>query len=157
MRFVGDEFNPHMRSIPGPTYAAKQVQVADTTVNIQLWKWGGDWTRQLIIPDCSKAKIAMIVLPVTNANAIADLRWAVAEIRNCVDEWPISIIVVASKIDLEEQRVLSSEEAQGVARELGVPYFEVSAATGQGIEGLFVHVAKEAIRRRKIEQEKAKE
>jgi GTPase SAR1 family protein len=90
------------------------------------------------------SKIVVLVFSVTDANAIADLRCWVEEIRKWVDEMP-SLIVVTNKTDLEEKRVLSSEEAQGVAGELEAPYFEVSAKTGQGIEDLFVRPGEEAI------------
>ena len=43
--------------------------------------------------------------------------------------WKLSI---ARQVDLEEERTVSCERAQELAAELGLPYYETSASTGQG-------------------------
>ena len=39
---------------------------------------------------------------------------------------------IATKVDLEGLRTVSSDRGRAMAAELGLPYFETSAATGQG-------------------------
>ena len=44
------------------------------------------------------------------------------------------IVLCGNKVDLENCRSVTSEKAQEMAEELGLPYFETSAATGEGVE-----------------------
>lgn len=45
--------------------------------------------------------------------------------------------VVGTKADYRERRVISSEEGRDYAAKLGLPYFETSSKTGQGVEECF--------------------
>jgi len=51
------------------------------------------------------------------------------------------IAIVANKIDIET-REISTELAQGYAKQVGARYYETSALTGAGIEEMFVDLAK---------------
>ena len=46
-------------------------------------------------------------------------------------------MLIANKIDLEDQRVISSENGAKMAAKHSMEYFETSALTGEGIENLF--------------------
>ena len=52
------------------------------------------------------------------------------------------IILVANKIDLENQRRVSNEEAQKFAIENGIELIEISAKTRENVDQLFVKLAK---------------
>ena len=52
------------------------------------------------------------------------------------------IILVGNKIDLEEKRVVTREEAEKYAEDNNINYIEVSAKTGEGILDLFNEVTK---------------
>ena len=41
------------------------------------------------------------------------------------------------QVDLEGLRTVSSDRGRAMAAELGLPYFETSAATGQGIINVY--------------------
>ena len=47
--------------------------------------------------------------------------------------------LIGNKIDLEYREV-TQEEAKQKADELGIPYYELSAKTGQNIENLFLNL-----------------
>ena len=46
-------------------------------------------------------------------------------------------MIIGSKCDCEGIRTVSSEEAQAYAASVGVPFFEVSAKTGENVELAF--------------------
>ncbi len=48
-----------------------------------------------------------------------------------------SVILAGNKIDLKEKRQISPEEAAEMAKELGIPYFETSALTGENVNEIF--------------------
>jgi len=60
------------------------------------------------------------------------------------------LIVVGNKTDIEEREV-SHDEAKEEAEKLGFKYAEVSCKTGEGINELFIEIAKEnAIRQTRL-------
>lgn len=53
----------------------------------------------------------------------------------------------ANKIDKKAERVVSSEEGKAIAEELGLIYWEVSAATGENVQRAFEDVVNRIYRR----------
>ena len=60
-------------------------------------------------------------------------RW-IEELRTNVPD--CVVVAVGNKIDLVDKRVISTEEARAHFEEKGVPYFETSAKTGEGVNEL---------------------
>lgn len=48
------------------------------------------------------------------------------------------IYLVGNKIDLEDQRLVSTEEARKFAKKNGCEYFETSAVQNQGVSDVFL-------------------
>ena len=55
---------------------------------------------------------------------------------------PIPMIVVANKVDLEESRVVGTEEGKEYANELGFFYVESSALTGKNVEKAYTDLCR---------------
>ena len=54
-----------------------------------------------------------------------------------------SIILVGNKVDVEDEREVTRKQAEELAANLGVRYFETSAKTGQNIQKVFEELANE--------------
>lgn len=67
------------------------------------------------------------------------------EVRTIVPE--CMVVAVGNKIDLVYRRVISTEKARAHFEEKGVPYFETSAKTGEGVNELFGSVTRMIIGR----------
>ncbi|KAJ1962392.1 GTP-binding protein [Dipsacomyces acuminosporus] len=50
----------------------------------------------------------------------------------------IPMILAGNKIDLQDERQVSKEEAEELAKEFGCPYIETSAKKNEGVEKMFV-------------------
>jgi GTPase SAR1 family protein len=59
------------------------------------------------------------------------------------DRTNVPIILVGNKADLADQREVSTDEAQGLAKSWGVPFLESSAKTRVNIEDLFHAIIRE--------------
>ena len=59
-------------------------------------------------------------------------------------------VLVGNKADMSDRRV-RYEEGEALAKEMGVPFFETSAKTGQNVEEMFQVMAEEI--KRRLDQE----
>ena len=87
------------------------------------------------------ANAAIIVFDLTASetlNAVKD--WVQELRRNLQDE--IIIAIVGNKVDLKEEKQVSKADALEYANSIHASYFEVSAKTGEGINEIFLVVAK---------------
>ncbi len=57
----------------------------------------------------------------------------------------IVLILVGNKIDLDDSRVVSTEEGMELAKELGIYYMETSCLTNEKVEDVFEWVALQII------------
>lgn len=53
----------------------------------------------------------------------------------------VNKILIGNKCDWEEKRVISTEQGQQLANELGIPFLEVSAKSGINIDKAFYSLA----------------
>ncbi|KNC49530.1 uncharacterized protein AMSG_11887 [Thecamonas trahens ATCC 50062] len=53
----------------------------------------------------------------------------------------VSKVLVGNKIDKEAARTVPTRLGEGLADEFGIPFFETSAMTGDGVENAFLHLA----------------
>ena len=85
------------------------------------------------------AQAAILGFEVSSRETMDICDYWVREIRkssaDCV------VVAVGNKIDMIDRREISTEEARAHFEEKGVPYFETSAKTGEGVKELFDAVA----------------
>lgn len=71
-----------------------------------------------------------------------DVRTWIANIEQHASEG-VSKILVGNKCDSDESRVITSEQAQELADELGLPYVETSAKSSTNVEDAFFTLARD--------------
>jgi Ras-related protein Rab-8A len=68
----------------------------------------------------------------------------------------VNKILIGNKCDWEEKRVISPEQGQALADELGIPFMEVSAKANINVEKAFFSLAAD-IKRRIMDNAKTEE
>jgi len=59
------------------------------------------------------------------------------------DTGSVPMVLVGNKCDLNEKRQVTKEQGEQLAKQLGVPFFETSAALGTNCEEIFQAIARE--------------
>jgi Ras-related protein Rab-21 len=85
------------------------------------------------------ANAALLVFDVTNYSSFNEVKSWILELQKNVQE-PMFLLLVGNKIDLEDQRAVSREDAFIYAHSIGAKYIETSAIHDQGIEQVFVTI-----------------
>ena len=133
--FLGKQFDINSQSTLGYNYETKKVKVDNYMLNLNIYDVGGQERYQSLTTIYFKgSQGCFIVYDITNRESFENLeKWfkRASEFEN------ISIILVANKTDLEEERKVSEEEGKEIAKKNNVPFFEVSAKDNKNVEDIF--------------------
>jgi small GTP-binding protein len=148
-RAVSDEFDGEMPATIGACYTAKEVTIADTTVNLQIWDTAGQERFRTLAPMYYRGSvIALLVFSVIEEKSLQDVQDWADEMKQQTDEMPV-LFVVGNKSDLVDERTVTTDQGESLSKQLNAFYFEVSAKSGRGIDELFVRVAEESVKKLK--------
>jgi small GTP-binding protein len=131
-------------SVPtlGAAYLPKVVVVGQKEVRLHIWDTAGQERYRGMAPMYFRgAHVAVLVYSVCDAQSFAGVdKW----VESLQDNADVNILkfLVANKIDLEDDRIVTLEAGQDKADSLQAHYHEVSAKTGYGIDDFFQDVAK---------------
>eukprot|EP00008_Paramoeba_atlantica_P002806 CAMPEP_0201487070 /NCGR_PEP_ID=MMETSP0151_2-20130828/11072_1 /ASSEMBLY_ACC=CAM_ASM_000257 /TAXON_ID=200890 /ORGANISM="Paramoeba atlantica, Strain 621/1 / CCAP 1560/9" /LENGTH=193 /DNA_ID=CAMNT_0047872001 /DNA_START=93 /DNA_END=674 /DNA_ORIENTATION=+ len=146
-RFVSGSFPPNYRTMIGVSLALKVLTVEETTkVHLQLWDLAGRCTESESRAFYSKRASAVIYLYSIDSRKSFDSIVAWCNSLSLDDE--VQKVIVGSKSDLEEERVVSEDEGRGLANQLGMMFMEVSGKTGHNVDDLFFELASTLVQRK---------
>jgi len=83
------------------------------------------------------------VYSITTRHSLQRVRELYDHVRRVKDLEDIAFVLLGNKCDLEEDREVSKEEGEGVAKELNVKFLETSAKTRHNVEESFQTIVKE--------------
>lgn len=150
-RFARNAFTEESSETVGVDYFLKTLMVDESTlVKCQISAAAVDHARTA---SCYRgAHGIMVVCDVTNRASFDNLRIWLDLIKLCADS-DVALCIVASKVDLEEQRQVTQEEIQKFAWSHGLECFEVSAKTDHNVDEPFYYLTGAMIDKRRDEEE----
>lgn len=141
-RFVEDAFESDYLSTIGTSIMKKECEFSEleSKVRFVIWDLAGQSqfarVRQSYV---ANAEAGILVFDVTRRETYDNIKQWHKEILKFTDE--IVLILVGNKIDLSDSRVVSKEDGEVLAQQLGLSYIESSAKTGENIEEAFRMIA----------------
>ncbi len=142
-RFLTNKFSAQYIVTIGSQFAVKTVTVRSSTgnlVNVKLlvWDLAGQQRFDFIRSSYYKgSKGALLIFDTTRKNTFLDLSKWIEETESSLGH-RIPIILLANKVDLVEERVISTEQCEQFVEENGLTGFlETSALSGQNVEEAF--------------------
>ncbi len=147
-RFVEDSFQTDYKSTIGTSIMKKECefQGLESKVRFIIWDLAGQAqfkrVRQTYL---ANAEAGILVYDVTHKETLDSLENWFKEIKSVSPT--ISLILVGNKIDLEDDRVISTEQGEELAQKLNLSYIETSAKTGENINDAFNMLALQRIKR----------
>ena len=145
LRFANEEFKEEYQATLGVEFGSKNINVNNKLCRIQIWDTAGQEIYKSITRAYYKnCACALIVYDISNKESFDNVKiW----IEDCRNQCPktVYMILVGNKSDLDAREV-TYDEGQEVANSVGIDFFETSAKTGQNVEELFTHTAKDILR-----------
>ena len=134
-RFADDESNNKVTI--GVDYYKYNLEYKNKIFQLTLWDTAGQEKFRAIIKDyyinCS---FAIIVYDITDKKSFESVEHWVKDCKNNGNK-NMHIVLLGNKIDLENERKVSTEEGQNLANSFNMDFFEISAKTGENIENIF--------------------
>lgn len=142
-QFMYGTFDSTHQPTIGIDFLSKTMYLDDRTIRLQLWDTAGQERFRSLIPSYIRdSSAAVVVYDITNRQSFLSLDKWIEDVR--AERGPeVVIMIVGNKVDLAEKRVISQEEGDGKASELGVKHITVSAKQGLNIKTLFLNLSQE--------------
>lgn len=143
-RYATGKFDTSTLSTIGVDFETKKVSVntedgSSLDILLNLWDFGGEKKFRILFPSyVSGASGALLLYDITNKDSLADLHNWINIIDN-VQNPPRTKILLEHKIDLEDQREVSRDEAMEIFNQYNFEgeIISTSAKTGENVEEAF--------------------
>jgi small GTP-binding protein len=141
-RFVQGSFDHSTPATIGAAFLTKVVTTNEGPMRLQLWDTAGQEKFRSLAPMYYRsANVAVLVFDVTSKSSLEDLEDWSAEIADKAPQG-IKLVVIGNKIDLVEERVISTQAGKEAAAAMNAAlYGETSALTGEGVNEIFAKIA----------------
>ena len=138
IRYVDDSYDDSTLATMGMDYRLKNVKMEDgTKVKLHIWDTVGQERYRSISKNFYKGAHAIILIfSIVDKKSFGSVENWINKIKEEASE-SVSIILVGNKCDLKEERLIPYEEAEKLAKEFNINYFECSAKTGENINVAF--------------------
>ena len=120
------------------------IKIDDKYIRLQIWDTcGQEAYKSLITSFYRNASLAILVYAIDNQNSYNNIETWLNEIKFQSNP-ETKIFLIGNKIDLENERKISTETAQQFSNAHAFNYFdETSAKTGANAQNVFIQAAKE--------------
>ena len=155
LRFSDDVFDDTIFSRIGIDFKTKFMKVKDSTVKVLIWDTAGQEKFQNIAKNYYKgANGVLLVYDISNRKSFERVGFWLKELKenNKLDD--LYLYLVGNKKDLEEKRMISTDEGKKFAEDNNIHFIEVSAKTGEGVREVFNNVLNGALDKIKKDTEK---
>jgi len=150
-RFCKGTFTSEYKKTLGVDFLTKRRNINNTEVEYLIWDTAGQEYYDSITKRYYKGShAAIIVFSVENIKSFQNIsKWKEKIVTEC---GKIPLILVMNKVDLPEH-LISSEEAEEIAKELRLSFFTASVKENTNINNIFEDIAIKIIQNLKLNKE----
>ena len=144
-RYNDDTFTTHHLVTIGIDFISKEIALDDKRITLKVWDTAGQERFRTITRNFYKqAEGIILVYDITKRETFESVHKWINSIHENADAGAITCLV-ANKIDLEDERVVSKEEGQEVANKYEIKFYETSAKSNINVREVIEGMAKEVL------------
>eukprot|EP00164_Ancoracysta_twista_P000089 GFYU01000127.1.p1 GENE.GFYU01000127.1~~GFYU01000127.1.p1 ORF type:complete len:222 (-),score=76.24 GFYU01000127.1:472-1095(-) len=153
-QYVNRKFSNQYKATIGADFLTKEVMVDDRLVTMQIWDTAGQERFQSLgVAFYRGADCCVLVYDVNHPKTFENLDgWRDEFLIQAGPRDPenFPFVVLANKIDLDSQRVITKKKGESWCADKGnIPHFEVSAKENINVEQAFQTIAKISLKQEK--------
>ena len=144
MKGTKDHFEEYYSPTVGFEFFTFNIIIKDKNIKLQIWDTcGQEAYRSLITSFYRNSSLAIIAYAINNINSYNNIEAWLNEIKAQANP-ETKIFLIGTKVDLENDRKVTFEEAEKFKKDHEFQYFvETSAKTGFNAQNVFIQAAKE--------------
>ena len=137
-KFIYDSFDDARRATIGAAFFTKAVETEKGITKLQIWDTAGqERFRSVTSFYYQNASCAVIVFDLTKFDSLNGAESWYDDIQE-KSSTTVPVILVGNKCDLIDERQISKEQIESLAKEIGAAaYVEVSAKSGENVNQIF--------------------
>jgi Ras-related protein Rab-1A len=140
-RFTESVFSDSYMSTIGVDFKIQTLMIDDKIVKLQIWDTAGQERFRTITSSYYRGAHGIcIVYDTTDVNSFNNINIWLKEINNHCSE-KVCIMLIGNKIDLKEERQVSTEEGKDFADRYNMKFIETSSKTNINVEKMFIDLA----------------
>ncbi|XP_064088931.1 ras-related protein Rab-21-like isoform X1 [Macrobrachium nipponense] len=142
LRYVEDKFNDRHITTLQASFLTKRVNISGKRVNLAIWDTAGQERFHALGPIYYRESHgAILVYDITDEDSFQKVKNWVRELRRMLGN-DICLVIAGNKLDLQKDRHVLLEEAEGYAQEVGAFHVQTSAKENKGVEELFIELTR---------------
>nr|XP_023696350.1 ras-related protein Rab-21-like isoform X1 [Paramormyrops kingsleyae] len=142
LRYCENKFNEKHITTLQAFFLTKKLNIGGRRVNLTIWDTAGQERFHALGPIYYRdSNGAVLVYDITDEDSFQKVKNWVKELRKTLGN-EICLCIVGNKIDLERERHISVQDAEGYAESVGAKHHHTSAKLNRGIEELFLDLCK---------------
>ncbi len=146
IRYTEGHFRESYLMTVGTSFAVKALDLDGTQVKLQLWDLAGQPHFSSVRPVFYRGSVGgILVFDVTRRETYNNIHTWFNEFSQVTGQLPF--VLLANKVDLVDQRQVSTEEGLGYAQKNGWLYFETSAKDGKNVTEAFRQIAQQVVQK----------
>ena len=152
LRLIKDKFSPSHVSSSGMELNTTEILLDKYKIKVQLWDTAGQ-EKYRAITKCLFTKVQGILplYDITNEDSFKNLKdWVKMIKEECYN---IQLLMIGNKNDLEDDRVISMEEATEYAKNQKMAYIETSSKTGENVNKAIETICKKILKNNNVKSD----
>ena len=142
LRFADNSFEENFLSTIGVDFKVRELDVDGKHVKLQIWDSAGqERFRNITTSYYRNCGGIIIVYDITRRDTFQKVTEWIEEVRKNTNNVPL--LLVGNKADLMDKRQVTTEEAQELAKKMGLVLLETSAKTALNIEDAFQTISRQ--------------
>lgn len=141
LRYANSSFSPTFITTIGIDFKIKNIELGGKRIKLQIWDTAGQERFRTITTSYFRgAQGILLVYDVTDRSSFNSIRNWVGQINQHADVH-VNKILIGNKCDMQDGRVVSTEEGEALAQEYKIKFYETSAKTDIMVEDGFLAIS----------------
>jgi len=151
-RYMMGIFDPAYKITVGVDFHVKKLEIDGIKIKLQIWDFAGEKQFRFILPQYARGSAGGIFMyDITRKSSLDNFEdWLkVFTTGTHKEPWEVPILMLGGKLDLEEARQVSTDNAIKIATENNLcSFLECSSKTGENVEQIFKIISRTMMEKR---------